>query len=174
MWLNTRFSSPDKPLVLVKNKKHSNAMRKHSRYDFFFGNRPKDQLARRASQAFKQANGQEEIESILPSSRIRNNRFSLSCCDFLSIIELRRSNQEWTSIHFLKLKEPLDEDGSQVRWVDACSWNWYVTYVTSKLISSSKVSSDSNSVHMIFKRTHGESWGVILVKKHCILSAKEH
>ena len=32
-------------------------MRKHSRYDFFFGNRPKDQLSRRASQAFKQANG---------------------------------------------------------------------------------------------------------------------
>ena len=133
MWLNTRFSSPVKPLVLVKNKKHSHAMRKHSRYDFFFGNRPKDQLARRASQAFKQANGQEEIESILSSCRIGNNRFSLFCCNFLSIVELRR-NQEWISIHFLKLKEPLDEDGSQVRWVDVCSWDWSVTFVTSKLI----------------------------------------
>ena len=159
MWLNTRFSSPVKPLVLVKNKKHSNVIRKYSRYDFFFGNRSKDQLSRSAGQAFKQANGQEKIESILSSSRIRNNRFSLFCCDFLSIVE-HRCNQEWVSIHFLKLKEPLDEDGSRVRWVGVCSWEWLRSVCDiCHLKVEYKVSSDSNSEHMIFKRTHeGEYW----------------
>ena len=139
-------------------------MHKHSRYDLFFGNRPKDQLSRGASQAFKQANGQEEIESILSGSWIRNNRFSLFCRDFLSIVE---------NCHIQKMNiNTFFEVERAARWrrlSSSLGGRLLMRLVCDNCHLKVELSSVDSDHSMIFKRTHGESLeGILVIILHTI------
>lgn len=147
----------------------------------------------------------EELVKLLnkPTARRKLRAFCLivgsgtidsTCFAVISYQSLRIGrNQGWISIHFLKLKEQLDGDGSQVRWVDVCSWDWsnidlwHICHFRRPSWIRGRIKRYQHpwrqamviaSIWYLSVRmtVPAKSWGGILsmVKKHCILCAKEH